>query len=80
MAAVGVGAYENDLVFRWPNHLEDLLEKPRLNGGDAAKSCLPPKLAEIKTAGTYHEGLTSIQLCFDNGLKSPLFDAVNLSS
>ena len=78
MEAIGLGAYENDQVFRWPSTIKDLF-KPQ-QGDDTSNYGLIPKLFEIKTAGTYHEGLTSIQLCFENGLKSPNFDAVNLSS
>ena len=73
MPAIGLGTYSNDETFRWPSRadLSDLLQ----DGCDS----MPPRLELIKTGGTHHEGLTSIQLIFENGIKSPLFDAMNIT-
>ena len=60
----GQEAASNDSDFRWPTQAD--LEKMNL-----AK---PPTLIEIRTSGSGW-GLASIQLIFEDGIESPLFDS-----
>jgi len=53
--------------FRWT--IEDDLEKLRLTA--------PVHLTEIKTKGHPGSVMTAIQLCFSNGIESPMFDTNN---
>lgn len=55
---------ENDPHFRWPTE-NDLLD---LNLE------APPKLIGVKSSGSA-SGLASLQLLFENGIKSPVFDS-----
>ena len=38
-----------------------------------------PKLKEIRSSGTADSGLASIQLVFEDGLQTPIFDSKNNS-
>ena len=58
-------AESNDSDFRWTIQAD--LEKINLTK--------PPKLIEIRTSGSGNVGLSSIQLIFEDGIVSPLFDA-----
>ena len=50
--------------FRWPK-LEDL---------EALKLAEPLKLVAIRAKGTMNDKMTAIQLVFENGIESPLFE------
>lgn len=61
----------SDAGFRWPT-VEDL------QGMKGQKAF--PKLKEIRTSGTADSGLASIQLVFEDGLQSLMFDSKNNSA
>ena len=55
---------EHEANFRWPTR--DKLKKLNLNG--------PLKLEEIRTKGVNGNFMTAIQLVFEGGIESPMFD------
>ena len=61
---------ENQVNFRWPK-LEDL---------QALNLTEPLVLAEIRVKGVVDYDLTAIQLVFQNGIESPLFDSNNANA
>ena len=56
-------SHQGDTSFDWPS--EELLKGFKLN-----KSTLP-KLAQVRTKGSEKNGLTAIQLVFDDRMTSP---------
>lgn len=56
---------QDDKIFRWPT--ADDIRNMNLSE--------PPKLKEILVKGTNSHGLSYMQLKFENGIESPIFDA-----